>query len=999
MKDTSFGKLIWIQAQQASPDLFEKGLPIGDDPTAGGGKIIYIQPPGQQVTFHVPVDVDGLFDFRVFLRYTCTCPDTFISVSVNNNEIHKLAEMPVTEKLSGDFRYMAVGKVQLPKGLHVLNIAKTTGFYHLDAVILVEDEKFVTEGHAEKYFRGEWKKLEKEQMPLPHPMWREETYRNGVPLGGIGAGKLEITPEGILTNIAVNNNQDCPVFNAPGCLFALSEKSSAGRVARTLQTTGGWGLEGAKGIEFNGAFPRAHLSLQDHSFRLRINLEAFSGLIPHDLKDSSLPGAVFVFDAENPWQEPVELSVAFSWENFLGCGGWSQKVKDGKRPLINREAVRYPTWNDRDGNFQEGIDAQEYAGIHFRAASDNGYPLSFGEYVILAERASQGEVSRNLCWNLLGDEGQGVFKTFADTGKLPQAADASIRGNEDSFHPAASISVTKTIPAGERREFVFVLAWHTPNVVDNKGRKYGVYYENYFEDALSVGRYLLAQRERILRESTEIERLLGESNLPDFLKKKLCDDMFPAYSCSWLAKDGRFSINEAPTMMGGCYGTMDQRLCSHIIYTLFWPELDRSELKLFVKQQSPEGRIPHDVGHGDLFEGLHVDWPDLASAFVLEAYHHWVWTGDKRFIRRMYPRMKKALEWAQSLDDDADGIPDLGAGRGTTYDTYQWFGACSFVATLHMAACKALAKSARFCGDEDEARRWQESAARARTSMEEKLFNGKYFIAYDDRGKSARVSENCSLPQLAGQWFSRLADLGNLLDPAKIRSALKAAFHLTVDPAGCRAFYDEVEKDGTPAWYGYAFFQYSQVYFGCTAIYEGLVEEGLRVFEKAHRVAYEINHNPWRTHLCVYGKNGKSTGLPWYMTNPASWFVLYALSGFLPDRAGKRLLLDPRMDRLYMPLFAPTFWGWLSYESSSAPRPSKRFRLQADREVAPGGAQFNSFETYLPKGAGNISVKWNGRSARHFHDVSNGRVRIERRFNLSKSPLHIDVSYDVAGPA
>jgi len=360
----------------------------------------------------------------------------------------------------------------------------------------------------------------------------------------------------------------------------------------------------------------------------------------------------------------------------------------------------------------------------------------------------------------------------------------------------------------------------------------------------------------------------------------------------------------------------------------------------------------------------------------------------------MYPKMKRALEWAQSLDDDGDGIPDLGAGRGTTYDTYRWFGACTFVATLHMAACRALAAAARFLGDEDDARHFEEIAKRARSSAEKKLFNGRYFDAYNDEGKSGKVSQNCSLPQLAGQWFAHLADLGHLLDSGKTRSALRQIFNRDIDPPGCLGFYDETEKDGKPAWYAYSFFQYAQVYFGCEAIYEGLVEEGLRTFEKAHHVSYEINRNPWRSHLCVFGRNGKSTGLPWYMTNPASWFVLNALSGFLPDRPGKRLLLDPRMEKLYMPLFAPTFWAWLSYEADGAGRRTERFRIRLRREITKGGAKFTSFETYLPQGAADISVLFGGRKAAHAFDASSGKLRIERRFNLSKAPLEVEVSYD-----
>ncbi len=36
---------------------------------------------------------------------------------------------------------------------------------------------------------------------------------SGMPLGGIGAGKIEFCPDGRFTNITTNNNWDCPIFD------------------------------------------------------------------------------------------------------------------------------------------------------------------------------------------------------------------------------------------------------------------------------------------------------------------------------------------------------------------------------------------------------------------------------------------------------------------------------------------------------------------------------------------------------------------------------------------------------------------------------------------------------------------------------------------------------------------------------------------------------------------------------------------------------------------
>jgi len=38
-------------------------------------------------------------------------------------------------------------------------------------------------------------------------------YESGVPLGGIGAGKIEFCADGRFTNVTTNNNWDCPIIN------------------------------------------------------------------------------------------------------------------------------------------------------------------------------------------------------------------------------------------------------------------------------------------------------------------------------------------------------------------------------------------------------------------------------------------------------------------------------------------------------------------------------------------------------------------------------------------------------------------------------------------------------------------------------------------------------------------------------------------------------------------------------------------------------------------
>ena len=50
-------------------------------------------------------------------------------------------------------------------------------------------------------------------------------------------------------------------------------------------------------------------------------LSGFTALIPHKPKDSSIPGAFFSVNLNNPGSEELRISLLISFDNLLGLGG------------------------------------------------------------------------------------------------------------------------------------------------------------------------------------------------------------------------------------------------------------------------------------------------------------------------------------------------------------------------------------------------------------------------------------------------------------------------------------------------------------------------------------------------------------------------------------------------------------------------------------------------------------------------------------------------------
>ena len=448
------------------------------------------------------------------------------------------------------------------------------------------------------------------------------------------------------------------------------------------------------------------------------------------------------------------------------------------------------------------------------------------------------------------------------------------------------------------------------------------WYRNRFSSADEVALYAQAQMHRLYEETIRGQGLVMGSNLPFWLKLKAVNSLFPLYACTVLTRDGRFTVQESPGHMCGALGTMDQRMASHGIYTMWFPELDRSELSLFARAQDlvlphADGRIPHFCGNvaesiGDPNVGYGVtDWPDLSSSFVMQVVKHYRWTGDRAFFEEMWPHVRRALEWLQSADEDGDLLPE----GGSTYDYEQLpRGAFVFNASCYLGALKAGAWAAEAAGEPALRDEYADRFGSARASMVELLWNGEYFDKWTKPGTSER-NPNCFIAQLAGDWLARYTGLGRVFEPRMARSCVEQIIARNVN-----AFRPvppmEVTRSGeSPLPMCYVI--QHEPYIGCEAIYEGYGDDGLEVIRRVYKVAWELNLSPWDQMLDYTAPTGVARGLRSYMTCPATWHVLHALAGSSVDLPDRTLYLSPhrpgQMEALHIPLPFSTFTAWLDY--------------------------------------------------------------------------------------
>jgi len=189
-----------------------------------------------------------------------------------------------------------------------------------------------------------------------------ERWRSGVPLGGIGCGKIELLTDGAFGNFTINHNWDRPTRVVRGTFFALraGESTTLLRLKREGEYDA---VQNVTVVSSNGLFPRAYVAYR--GLPVDVDLEAFSPLIPHNAEDSSLPIAFFTFKVTSAQARSVTL--LFSWENLLGWGG--------------RAGTQF---DDRSGNAHQPVTVGAWTGLRFtttRSKPDN----VTGEYLIVSD--------------------------------------------------------------------------------------------------------------------------------------------------------------------------------------------------------------------------------------------------------------------------------------------------------------------------------------------------------------------------------------------------------------------------------------------------------------------------------------------------------------------------------------------------------------------------------------------------------------------------------------
>ncbi|MBW4560378.1 MAG: bile acid beta-glucosidase [Mojavia pulchra JT2-VF2] len=662
---------------------------------------------------------------------------------------------------------------------------------------------------------------------------------HGMPLGGFGAGCIGRSSGGDFNLWHIDGGEHT-FKNNPACQFSVFESTGTSSQAYALSTQSpedgslkGWQwypASEAGGIvntgTYHALYPRSWF-VYENVFQAQLTCEQFSPIWANNYQETSYPVAVFVWNAHNPTNAPITLSIMLTWENMVG---WftnalkspEVKIRDDGSPVYEYQ----PRWGESQGNYNQIVENNQHFGCFLSGVgSDASVQEGDGSWCIATLKHSQVEVFQHTRWNPVGT-GEELWQSFAEDGSLPNYIDATPATENTQI--GAAIAVRFTLQPGETLEIPFVLAWDFPVTEFAAGINYYRRYTDFFdqsgENAWAIASTALKEYQSWRSQIQSWQQpILDREDLPSWLKMALFNELYDLTSggtlwsaASELDHSGQFAVLECLDYRW--YESLDVRLYGSFALLILFPELEKSVMRAFARAipQSDDhyrvigyyytigadtttavrkvaGATPHDLGapNEHVWEKTNYTcyqdcnlWKDLGSDFVLQVYRDFLLTGadDVQFLADCWSAIVQTLNYLKTFDQDDDGIPENSGAPDQTFDDWRLQGVSAYCGGLWLAALSAaIAISDVLLTNRQDAENTEELKvqksiyekwlAQSRPIYEEKLWNGQYYRLDSKSGSDVVMAD-----QLCGQFYARLLGLPDIVASDRALSALKTVY-------------------------------------------------------------------------------------------------------------------------------------------------------------------------------------------------------------------------------
>ena len=653
--------------------------------------------------------------------------------------------------------------------------------------------------------------MAKGNWPVLRHYDEDHLARIALPLGGIGTGTVSLGGYGDLRDWEVMNRPAKGFtprgYRRCGPFFALRLRAAGGEpMARALEgplpldayegdsgsPAANHGLPRFRKCSFDAAYPLGQVRLSDPSVPADVRLEAFNPFIPADAERSGLPVAALRYVLTNRSSKAMSATVCGTVPNFIGHDGKEGRCQ-GNRNLQRQGATCRGVLMGTTGT-------PDTPGTAERGAQWGTLALA---------TVTKGKVSTRTSWMKAG-WGTSLLEFWDD---LLTDGHLEDHPSEDDEMPMASVAVEVRLPARATREVTFLLGWHFPNRYtwspcgpeacdcDREADRIGNYYTTQYADAWDVVEKVAPQLKVLERDTVEFVEAFCSSDLPEVVKEAALFNLstLRTQTC-FRTPDGRFYGWEGcGDHEGCCNGT-----CTHVwnyeqATAFLFGDLARQMREVeFLHATDDEGLMSFRT-HLPLERAQNSGKAaaDGQMGCIAKVYRDWQLSGDGDWLRRMWPAVKRALEFCWipgGWDANRDGVME--GCQHNTMDV-EYYGPNPQMGAWYLCALRAAEEMAEYVGEELfalECRRLFEQGSRW---LDDHLFNGEYYEhmvqaparpedvaeglrlgagAADVTKPDYQLAEGCLVDQLIGQVMAHVCGLGYLLRRTNVKKTHRSIY-------------------------------------------------------------------------------------------------------------------------------------------------------------------------------------------------------------------------------
>jgi uncharacterized protein (DUF608 family) len=800
----------------------------------------------------------------------------------------------------------------------------------------------------------------------------EYLRRVAFPIGGLGSGMFCLEGSGAFSHMSVRSRPE--VFNEPGMFAAISVKGvkNGAKIVEgpvpdwkrfgqpnTGNGAGGsiFGLPRFENAEFTPRFPFATLELAEEDFPIQAQVTGWSPFIPTDPDSSSLPSGALEYTFKNTGSHNVECVFSFHSKNFM-------KPKD-----IDTQKIKLGNNNiDRHAN-----------GFILSQSPMQERPFDEGYFCIFTD---DGETVVDHCW-FRG----GWFDPLTMTWDTIKKGETKTSNPVESNAPGASLYVPFSLASGAEKTVKVLMSWYVPvsdtrhggeakdedkcdgtdgcctssdqlgaSIADESYRagKYKPWYSNRFKNISEVSAFWKSNYDDLREKSKLFTDTFFSNTLPTEVTEAIAANLTILKSPTVMRQyDGRlWSYEGCGDNWGCCHGS-----CTHVwnyaqaIPHLF-PSLERTLRHTeFCESQNKEG---HQTFRSAL-PIRPVDHEFYAAADgqlggIMKVYRDWRIYGDNEWLKKLYPMVKKSLDYCiRTWDPKGKGI--IEEPHHNTYDIEFW-GPDGMCTSFYLGALTAMIEMGKFLKKNKDVSTYQKLLSKGKQFTENELYNGEYFYQkiqvsglnapnpidaskksmggeyseearqlLEKEGPKYQYGTGCLSDGVLGAWIAKVSGLHDAFDTNKIASHLTAVHKYN--------FKNDLSEHANPQRPSFALgnegglllcswpkggklslpFVYSdEVWTGIEyqvashLMFMGKVKEGLEIV-RACRDRYDGRiRNPFNEYECGH----------WYARALSSYGMLQALTGVRFDNVDKVLYVDSKIGDFTSFLSCETGFGTVS---------------------------------------------------------------------------------------